>query len=172
MNQKASMTDSKKPRMERMKKTVFIFDIEDSFVYLDSFLLKDLNPPESLYQAAKHVDNLVTDLAVNYFFYKDFKHFQQPVIDYFCKYDDMSDLRHHDFRSDRLALKDPRSEDPEFYRERAWRSRRMAEYFKSPVFFQNPSLLEEFKVAYRRLDQECKQLNSLAASVFAVLSKK
>lgn len=165
---KTAEKPSKKPKKHN-EKLAFIFDIEDSFVYLDSFLVKSFDPPETLYRAAKRMDDLVTDVACSRFFYKDFKQFQQPVIDYFARWDDGMDLRGVDFSRDRLARREPRPEDPEFCRERAWRSRQMAINLKLPI---DTVLSKDLAEAYSVLDSECKKLNSLAASIFALLYQR
>lgn len=92
----ATRTDSKSCRPVSTRPTrgkqVFVFDIEDSFVYLDCFLDKN-KAPTNIYRIAKELDDIIIEIACDLFFYRDLKNFDQPHIEYYKAFDDGIDLR-------------------------------------------------------------------------------
>lgn len=166
------------PEVKRPKKNiqeVFVFDIQDSFVYLDCFLDKSLKPPASLYDAATRLDSLIAEIADRLFFYRDFKRYPKSTIAAYRSFDDDRDLSRHDFATDRLAEDQPRREDPEFGREWALRARLMSFYLSDDSAWSrsfSPDFLADLQSSYTRLDELGKRLNSLAHSIFTLLSKR
>ncbi len=148
---------------------VYIFDIEDSLVYLDSYL-QDTRPISKI---ARVLDDMIIDVACKLFFYKDLKQFHQPNCLYFKAFDDNSDLRYYDFADDRLRRRDPRPDDLDMGRERAYRSRIMMQTYSDPdhlLRYYSPEFKEHLERVKMDLDEACKGLNSLSSSILTLLS--
>lgn len=164
--------EAKRPKVMPDELQVFIFDIEDSFVYLDSFLAD--KAPKDIRDLAQQLDDMIIDIAKRLFFYKDLKKHLQPNIEYFSSFDDGYDLSRYKFSKDPLAFGQARPEDPEFGRERAYRARAMRDTYRDPHHL--AAMGEEFNVRLgtlrERLDRMTKTLNSLAHTIFALLSKR
>lgn len=157
---------------KKREQLVVVFDIEDSFVYLDCFLTP--KAPENIRAIAKKLDDYIIDIAVALFFYGDLKKFEQPSIDFLTAFDDRRSLHGFDFGHDRLAMKDPHPDDPQFQLERAYRSRMMRERFNDPNHLKvmGPDFLRRLDTYYQDLDAMCNQMNSLAQTFLTLLSGK
>lgn len=166
----STVSSSKKPKLRQ--KHVFVFDIEDSFVYLDSFLPP--NAPEKIRRVAQVLEDAIIRVATRLFFYKDLKKLEQPMIDYLSAFDDGQDLGRYDFERDRLVARKPSPVDPEFGRERAYRCRVMKQrYTGASVSGEfGPDFARQLEEDLEYFDEKLKGLNSLAKAIFTIISKQ
>lgn len=176
-------------------KQVFIVDIEDSFVYLDSFLLDDREAEakgasRELVRVAKALDDLIVEAACRLFFYEDLKGLEVPNLEYWRAFDDRVDLkyasayvilligwlcRHYRFADDRVGRmkKGGREAAQSLGREIAYRSRSMLQRYATPGHLAgafSSGTFGEMQALRQRLDGLAKHLNSLAHSIFAILA--
>lgn len=170
-------------------------DIEDSFVYLDSFLLDEREAEakavsRELVRVAKALDDLIVEAACRLFFYADLKGLEVPNLEYWRAFDDMLDLKYawvecvllivcvsrsYRFADDKIGRMRKGAREPaqSLGRELAYRSRCMLQRYATPGHLQgafSSGTLGEMQALRQRLDGLAKQLNSLAHSIFAILA--
>lgn len=159
------------------ERRVFIFDIEDSFVYLDCFLKDEregVAVSAAAKAAAKQLDEMITEVASAMYHYGELRPFEQPHVDHLARHDDGQALDGHRLARDRLATRDPavRPDERDCLVERAHRSRLMKLRYAERNLGQQFG--ERFVAALdenlQLLDDNTQRLNSLAASLFAVLA--
>lgn len=158
----------KEPVKRKEPVNVFVLDIEESFVFLESFLKEGVS--NSLKAVAREVDDMIVEIATRLFFYQDLKRFKQPNIQYFARYE--QPLDGYRVEKDRLAVKNPHPDDPDYFLERAYRSKIIRATFtdQNHLKLMGKPFAEKLKRCMEGLDHGCSTLNSLARSILALLA--